>query len=60
MTITLQDICFLRMAAAKAGTTSIPADAATRLVHARLISGEADSPRMKITTRGELALRRLG
>jgi hypothetical protein len=61
LTITLQDIRWLRLAASKAGTESIPADAAVRLVSAKLVSPQADDrPCLRITARGEIALRRLG
>lgn len=60
MVITMQDICWLRLAARKTGTDSIPTEAAAKLVRAQLIKAEANGACMKITTRGELALRRLG
>ena len=59
MVITLQDICWLRLAARKTGTDSIPSADARRLVAAQLIAS-TDGVCMKITSRGELALRRLG
>lgn len=60
MVITLQDIGWLRLAAHKAGTQSIPSAAATKLVNAQLIRLDAIRGCMKITKRGELALVRLG
>jgi hypothetical protein len=60
MLITLQDICWLRLAAQKAGTMSIPGAAAAKLVAARLIEADSRHGCMKITKRGQLALVRLG
>jgi hypothetical protein len=58
--ISLQDICWLRMAASKAGTQSIPHAESTRLVNAKLIQTDTKGVCMRITARGALALRRLG
>ena len=60
MLITLQDICWLRLAARKTGTVSIPSAAAARLVGAQLIRADSNQGCMRITKRGELALVRLG
>jgi hypothetical protein len=60
MVITLQDIGWLRLAAHKAGTQSIPSAAAAKLIDAKLIRVDATRACMRITRRGELALLRLG
>jgi hypothetical protein len=59
MTITLQDVCWLREAALKRGSHEMPAATARKLMGAQLITkGAGDC--MRITPRGEIALARLG
>jgi hypothetical protein len=60
ITITLEDVCWLREAALKRGTTAIPALIANKLVAAQLIAPDPLHRCMRITKRGELALTRLG
>lgn len=60
ITITLEDICWLREAALKRGTTAIPAAIAKKLVAAQLIVLDPRGDCMRTTKRGELALNRLG
>jgi hypothetical protein len=60
ITITLEDICWLREAALKRGTTAIPAAIAKKLVAAQLIALDPRGDCMRTTKRGELALNRLG
>ena len=60
MTITLQDVCWLRQAALKRGTQAIPTDIAKKLVNAQLIRMDEGHSCMRITKRGEIALARLG
>ena len=60
MTITLQDVCWLREAALKRGAPAIPDAIARRLVSAQLIVKDAAHDCMRITRRGQIALTRLG
>lgn len=59
MTITLQDVCWLREAALKRGTQAIPAAIASKLIGAQLIARDGLDV-MRITKRGQIALTRLG
>lgn len=59
MTVTLQDVCWLREAALKRGTQAIPAAIARKLIASHLITRDALDV-MRITARGQIALTRLG
>ncbi len=60
MTITLQDVCWLREAALKRGAPAIPAAIASKLLGAQLIMKDPTLDIMRITKRGQIALTRLG
>jgi hypothetical protein len=60
MTITLEDVCWLREAALKRGAPAIPAAIAKKLAGAQLIVNDQAAHCMRITNRGRIALTRLG
>ena len=60
MTVTLQDISCLRKAARKSGADAIPAAIVARLIGARLIEADPRTSIMRITTKGQIALTKLG
>ena len=60
MVISLQDIGWLRLAARKVASDSIPTSIAARLLRAGLIEVDLRKGSLNVTKRGELALLRLG
>ena len=60
MVISMEDVCWLREAALKRGTHTMPAAIARKLIGAQLVRADADQVCMRLTKRGEIALARLG